>query len=235
MAYRPTGLGIDGIPLTVSHEIPYRLHSVSVVVTAEFHNPSILNRDFLVSREIVPDDWEVTEAVTTPPVAIVSYSNGIRWTVEQSNLSVVEDCGPSFQDNYLVYTLVSAYLRKLPHVPYRSLGLNCVVSTERNNPDQWVTRRFLNWRPCREGELKVIQMMPNFTLDATDALCNLSFSVGQITPQQGESRPAVIVNCNVHHAGPYDADGLCAAIAQWPQKQEFVISALDRLLEGQQK
>ncbi len=35
----------------------YWLHTVSVVVTAEFHNPSILNPDFLVSREIIPADW----------------------------------------------------------------------------------------------------------------------------------------------------------------------------------
>ncbi len=215
------------------NEIPYRLHSVSVVVTAEFHNPSILNRDFLISREIVPDDWEVAEAITTPPIAVVKYSNGIQWSVEQSNLAVIEDCGPSFQDNYRVYALVSAYLQKLPHVPYRSLGLNCVVSAKRDNPDKWVTQRFLKQRTRQRRNPKVIRMMPNFTFDVGDALCNLSFSVGQITTQQGEPGPAVIVNSNVHHAGPLDADRLCEAIEQWPQKQEFVISALNRLLEGQ--
>ncbi len=30
---------------------PFSLRSVSVVVTAQFHNPSILNPDFLVSRK----------------------------------------------------------------------------------------------------------------------------------------------------------------------------------------
>ena len=59
----------------------YWLHTVSVVVTAEFHNPSILNPDFLVSREIIPADWVVTEAVTTPPVSVVRYNNGIQWVV----------------------------------------------------------------------------------------------------------------------------------------------------------
>ena len=214
------------------NEIPYRLHSVSVVVTAEFHNPSILNRDFLVSREIVPNDWEVTEAITTPPIAVVKYSNGIQWSVEQSNLTVVEDCGSSFKDKYRVYALVSAYLQKLPHVPYRSLGLNCVVSTARNNPDQWVTRQFLKQQTWQKRNPKVIRMMPNFTFDAGDALCNLSFNFGQVTPQQGEPGPAVIVNSNVHHPGPLDANGLCAAIDLWPEKQDFVISTLNRLLEG---
>ena len=33
------------------------LHSMSVVVTAEHHNPSILNKDFLINSGIVPQDW----------------------------------------------------------------------------------------------------------------------------------------------------------------------------------
>ena len=84
-------------------DTPYRVHSVSVVVTAEFHNPSILNRDFLVSNGIVPKDWEVVEAITTPPVSIVRYSNGIQWNVDQSRLTVDENCGAPFQNEYLVH------------------------------------------------------------------------------------------------------------------------------------
>ena len=95
-------------------DLPYWLHSVSVVVTAEFHNPSILNPDFLVSKEIVPEDWEVSETITTPSVSVVSYSQGIQWRVDQSQLNVVENCESSFRDNYHVYELVNAYLTKLP-------------------------------------------------------------------------------------------------------------------------
>ena len=59
-------------------DLPYWLHSVSVVVTAEFHNPSILNPDFLESKEIVPSDWTGTEAITTPQVSFVRYENEIQ-------------------------------------------------------------------------------------------------------------------------------------------------------------
>ena len=212
---------------------PYRLHSVSVVVTAEFHNPSILNPDFLVSREIVPENWEVVEAITTPPVSIVKYGNGIIWTVEPSNLTVVQDCESAFKDDYVVYPLVAAYLEKLPHVPYRNLGLNCVVSTKRNDPEQWLTQRFLNPGPWLTGTPKILRMTPNFTVDAGGAACNLSLNAGQATSQHGEPEPAVIVTSNVHHAGPLDADGLRAAIQLWQERQTFLISALNVLLEGQ--
>ena len=61
----------------MSESPAFSLHSVSVVVTAQFHNPSILNPDFLVSRQIVPEGWAVAETLTTPPVSVVKYENGI--------------------------------------------------------------------------------------------------------------------------------------------------------------
>ena len=213
-------------------DIPYRLHSVSVVVTAEFHNPSILNRDFLVSRGVVPEDWEVAEAITTPPVSIVSYANGIRWTVEQSTLRVDENCNSPFRDTYAVYGLVDAYLEKLPHVPYRSLGLNYVASIRQANPQQWLTERFLRRVPWRERGTRLLYMIPSFTVDAGDAVCNLSMSGSQVTYQDSEPMDSVLVNCNVHHAGPLDADGLRMAIENWPEKQSKVVTALDELLNG---
>ena len=126
---------------TPTDEFVFRLNTVSVVITAEFHNPSILNRDFLASQGIVPPDWEVTASIITPPVSVVRYENGIEWTVDQSRLNVMEKCGSLFRKDYSVHRLVNAYLEKLPHVPYRSLGLNCNVSMAVNNPQHWITER----------------------------------------------------------------------------------------------
>ena len=216
---------------TLLQQTPYRLHSVSVVVTAEFHNPSILNPDFLVSREIVPSGWVVTEAVTTPPVSVVQYDNGIQWMVDQSNLTVTEICESPFKDNYHVYGLVSAYLAKLPHVPYRSLGLNCVASLKQDHPAKWLIERFLKLGTWFEGEPEIIGLEPSFVMDAGDAMCNLSLREGWVQNPNGEDQEsAVIASVNVHHAVPLDADGLNEAIDQWSQRQCFVISALDKLL-----
>ena len=221
---------------TLLQKAPYRLHSVSVVVTAEFHNPSILNPDFLVSREIVPSDWVVTEAVTTPPVSIVQYDNGIRWTVEQSNLTVTEICESTFRDNYRVYELVSAYLCKLPHVPYRSLGLNCVASLKQDHPAEWLIQRFLKLGPWFEDEPEIKGLEPSFVMDAGGVTCNLSLREGRIQgSDDGDQESAVVATVNMHHAGPLDADGLIDAINQWSQRQRFVISALDKLLRKTQE
>ena len=221
--------------MAATKENLYRLHSVSVVVTAKFHNPSVLNRDFLVSKRIVPEDWEVTEGFTTPGLSVLSYNNGIQWTLDQSKLTVTESCDSSFRDEYRVYSLVAAYLEVLPDVPYRSLGLNYSISKKQENPERWLTQRFLKSGNWLRGQPNILRMVPNFTLDADEAVCNISFSAGQVPSPQSEPHNAVIVNGNMHHAGPLDANGLRAAIGRWPSRQAFVITALHKLLRKPQR
>ena len=203
-----------------------RLHNVSVVVTAEFHNPSILNPDFLVSRGIVPADWSVGETLTTPPVSVVKYTNGIAWTVDQSRLAVTENCGPAFRDRYESHALVAAYLRRLPHVPYRGLGLNCQVSVLQDDPRRWLVERFAaEWL---RDDPQVRGLRPALALDAEDAECNITF-----TDATRDESPCVAAECNLHHAGPLEVDELQAAISRWPERQRFIVTTLRRLLEAQ--
>ena len=212
----------------------FRLKTVSVVVTAEFHNPSILNRDFLASQGIVPPDWEVATAIITPPVSVVRYRNGIEWTVDQSRLNVVEQCQSSFRNEYRVHSLVGAYLEKLPHVPYRSLGLNCNVAMSLNDPQHWITERFLKPGAWLQGEPRVLGMTPKFSVDAGDAVCHFAFGSEEVPGADRGTGSAVVVDCNVHHPGPLDVNGLRAAIERWPERQELVLAGLDKLLKQPQ-
>ena len=214
-------------------EPEFRLHSVSVVVTAQFHNPSILNRDFLVAQAVVPESWEVAEAVTTPAVSFVNYRNGIQLTLDERKLSLVEACKSSFQEEYRVYKIVNDYLTRLPHVPYRSLGLNYRVSMRQENPQDWLIQRFMKPGDWSRGEPIVRSMAPRFAIKAgDDAECFFTFTHGQVRIGQNENGTAVLADCNVHHAGPLDASGQQAAIARWPERQRFVIKALNIFLRS---
>ena len=205
-----------------------RLHSVSVVVQAEYHNPSILNPDFLRLHKIVSADWAVAETLTTPPISVVKYTNGVAWTVDQSRLTVTEACGPAFANHYKSHTLVAAYLKQLPHVPYRGLGLNCQVSTLQHDPQRWLVERFaVDWL---RADPRVRGMKPVFALDAEDAVCNITFTEGA-----RDDGPCVVVDCNLHHPGPLDVGGLNTAIARWAERQEFIVSTLDTLLKSQHR
>lgn len=204
-------------------ELYLQLESVSVVVTAEFHNPSVLNPDFLVSREIVPADWNVSETLTTPPVSVVKYDNGVEWAVDQSRLNVSERAGPAFNGPFHVHQLAASYLTKLPHVPYRDLGLNCRVSMNEFDPRSWLLKRFAP--PWLQVEPIVRGLSPKLVLDAPDAVfhCSLVDAV-----QRGDSH--VVADCNLHHQGLQDVESMCAAIGRWPNRQSWIIEVLDRLM-----
>ena len=207
------------------------LHSVSVVVTANYHNPSVLNPGFLEQNKIVPHEWEVDEAVTTPPLSIVGYQEGILWNLDQTTLTVTENCSPD-QDEFLVHAQVSEYVKTLPHVPYQGLGLNCVLSLAKNDSVKWLTQRFLKSGPWRRDKYSAIGMVPKFVFPVGNAICNLTLNPGLVHPEENVNQEAVIASSNLHHDGPLDADTLRETIAEWPEKYGNVISALRVLLTG---
>ena len=221
------------VSYVMSEESVFWLNSISVVVTARFHNPSILNRDFLVSQEIVPASWTVAEAISTPVVSFVRFRNGIQLSVDEGRLNVVEECKSCFKDKYLVHTVVNDYLKKLPYVPYRSLGLNCSVAMRQEDPE-WLMRRFLKQGAWFRGKPMVRSMVPKFATKAGDAECFFTFSHGQALIGQNETGNAVLADCNVHHAGPLDAGSQQEAIGRWAERQKFVIEALDLFLRSPQ-
>lgn len=208
------------------------LHAVSVVITAESHNPSILNHNFLVSQGIVPSDWTPIQAITTPPVSVVHYDNGIQWVVDQQRLSVTEECESPFRENYRVHSLANKYVDKLSHVPYRSLGLNCIVSIIREQPRKWLTQRFL--RPGTwTDDPPELELMPRFTVELDGRVLRLAFDVGKLPRGNGTSQEnAVMIDCNLHHEGPLNSDDLRTAMGRWADGQRLIVSLLDKLLTG---
>lgn len=213
-------------------ESPFRLHSVSVVVTAQSHNPSILTKEFLVESGIVPKDWTATEVVNTPVLSLVRFESGVQWALDSSRLSVTENCESSFQDSYQIHGSVIEYLKKVEYVPYRSLGLNCIVAMESNEPRTWLRRRFLRDGPWDTHDLRMVSMIPRFAFDSGGATLNFAF--GDQAVWQGQVQNAVSVDCNLHHEGPLNAAELRDAIARWNSHQDLIVDTLNMLSMGQQ-
>lgn len=178
----------------------------------------------------MPSDWEVAESVITPPVSVVRYENGIEWTVDQSRLEVAEKCAGEFRDQYVVHQLADGYLERLPHVPYRSLGLNCKVSMAINDSRRWITDRFLKQGKWLDGEPRILSMMPKFAVDASDAVCHIALNDATVEGLGGGHESAVAIDCNVHHPGPLDVAGLRDAITRWPVRQNLIVGSIEKLL-----
>ena len=219
----------------MSEKLDLWLHSVSVVILANAHNPSILSPSFLESNGIVPKDWKVVETATTPAMSFIRYDNGVQWTVDQQRLTIIDKCNISFYEKYdgRIHQLAKSYVEKLPHVSYLDLGLNCVVSTVRKNPQQWVTDQFLKTNSYGAK----LTMTPKFSIELDGHVLNLEIVSGSTSHNNNSNNDnppsnSVIAHCNFHYDKLSDSALLCEKISGWNGTQKNISGVLCKILEG---
>lgn len=217
----------------MSDKSALRLHSVSITVTAQFHNPSILNPDFLKIQKVVPARWKHTETLTSPGYSTITFDNGVKWVVEPEKMTISQPMKGEFRTKTLIHQIAEKYIDRLPHVPYTAVGLNCQVSILKSNASEWLKQRFLKPGKWLKGAPHILNASVKFRLQAKPGVCNLTFSSGVVTEKGQETEPSIVIECNFHHQGPYSPKQLKSIIASWPNQERFLLSALKKLLTGQ--
>lgn len=190
----------------------------SVVVVGGDHNPTILNPDFLAIREIVPKEWEwevADPAITTPPFAIVRYTNGTSITVERNKLQVADSSVGNDPMDSKVPEIARRYVNTLPHVRYTAVGINFHSIVEVPDPETFLKGRFLKlgpWdgpaHPLAAVGLRLVYPISGgrivFSLDAGEA--------EHTDEDRREKRPVIIADANFHReCATYPADKEVAA------------------------
>ena len=211
----------------------FQLRTFSVVVVAKNHNPSLLNPDFLLIRHIVPDGYELAEPpITTPPVAIVKYKQGISITVEMEKLQVIETTAGEFPESPLATDIASKYVHTLPHVRYTGVGINWSGFLRKKDPDLWICNRFLSKGPWRDDPHKLVSSVVRLTYDLGNIRCNLSLASGQIFEEETQI-PVVTVDVNYHHditAYPGD-DDVVGVINCWKDRLHHFLLLIRDVLD----
>src|SRR5690348_7266953 len=106
-------------------QVRLELVEASVVVLAQDHNPSILHPSFLASQGIVPEEWQCAEPpICTPAFSVTSYANGVVFTVESHRFQVQDKNPQGNGSTSPAPELAARYIRKLPYVRYRAVGIN---------------------------------------------------------------------------------------------------------------
>ena len=140
------------------------------MVTADDHNPTILNPCFLEREGIVRSEWGWNLAdtnFTTPPVAMVSYDSRVNITLEIKKLQVTDSNCTSPSESK-AGEIVNSYLRVLRHIPYKAIGINFQYIIDYTNPDAFMKRHFLrkgkwdtNCHPLRRLGLRFVYPLDN--------------------------------------------------------------------------
>jgi len=205
--------------------------NASLVVLAGFHNPSILNPDFLKSQDIVPSDWKINESITSMTLSQVRFKNNITITLEPSRLRVSTDTLSNFHEEFPIYDIGARYIEELPHVNYTSIGINWKVAVPKSKPDSWIAKKFLNtgaWRdqkPRIAGVVITLQMYDR-NIRTAFKIAGAKFAFPGRVPFMG-----IEVDTNAHHEGPFDGvTEITKLINNWPRRRQFVLDQTKRLM-----
>lgn len=104
----------------------FTLNNFSIVVLAQANNPSILNPDFLRNQKIVDSSFTPKNVICTPPVAQVSYQEGITIMAEFEKLQFIDTVSERIPFESPIPEIAVNYIKTLPHVRYTAAGLNFI-------------------------------------------------------------------------------------------------------------
>ena len=202
----------------------FGLRSASVVITAENHNPSTLNPDFVTVNGIIPEEWKSINTITTPGLSLLEYDNHVKLILDPNALTIVCECNEPFQKRhkYPAHDIAVKYVKILPHTPYKNLGLNCIISIPRDEPQEWITKQFL--KPALYDTRT--QLVPKFIIKNKKNTLTLEFSYDQ---QYGKN--SITVKCNIHYNGPHKSTSLYEKINEWPYEQKNIENEIIKLVQ----
>lgn len=193
---------LDWIDDYARPDMKAQLIQFSTVVVGKTHNPSILNPDFLAANEIVPNawGWEVAETLTTPPLAVVRYTNGIAVTVEFGKLQVTNVNVGEDQTMSKAAEIATSYVRTLPHVRYTAAGINFQSIVAIDSPETFLKERFVTSGPwnSEERRLSAAGLRLVYAL-GDEGRVTLSLDAGEAQSSDDKAKTrVVIVNGNFH-------------------------------------
>lgn len=179
-----------------------KLDNVAIVVISDSNNPRLLNPDFLERNSIVPKDWKVKDVLVTPPFAHVLYENGVQIILEENKLHIVSQQPDLVSWDHELPSVATSFLDMLPHVPYRSVGLNFVFLSDQPRgmeAEKTLIDKFLkqdSWLDFGQG---ITGATLEFQYRATKPQMNVKIGVLERRDSSGASLEGFIFTVNFHH------------------------------------
>ena len=210
----------------------WRLVQFSEVVVGDAHNPTILNPDFLASQRIVPKSWgwEVAETLTTPPLAIVCYTNGVNITVEQNKIQITDPNVEDGPDKSKISDIAAAYIEILPHVRYTAVGNNFKCLIPQANPGEFLKSRFLKtgaWSDA-PSQLGAIGLKLSYPLVPAGQLVLTVDAAEAKLPDKADHQEVIVCNanfsreCGEHPASEIAVDHLRKSVDDWTSYRKAI-------------
>jgi len=188
------------------------LQNVAIVVLSDGNNPRLLNQDFLERNGIVSKDLKVENVLVTPPFSQVAYANGLQILVEENKLQFVSSLPDLFDWKAELPKISTTYLRVLPHVSYRAVGLNLNYKCEDllgAEAESRLIKEMLREGPWLTSKGGVTGTTIELRYRSSQPHMNVKIGLSEEPPKgKGDKKARVLVlNVNFHHGFLPDRSG----------------------------
>ena len=130
----------------------FKLLELSIIVRAgesEEHDYTNVHHGFLVSRGVIPNDWEREDFVITPSFARVEYKNGVSLVVTGDTLHISQRKELEFGDKGKPPGLAVSYLAAVSPIPFDGIRIHWAIEAPCDDPSGWIQKRFIRNGSCQ--------------------------------------------------------------------------------------
>ena len=183
-------------------QMKFEYLEAQIVVTAEAHNPTVLNPDFLSFNGIVRIEWgwkTKEPIITTPAFSQVTYENDVWIAVDPQRMRVVQQVFDGNPANSRIADITEAYSSVLRHVKYTAVGVNFRIYLPMSDPDEYIKETFVKkgpWytaaRTPMTAALKLVYSLPS------DGRLLIDLNSGTVNRSGGKTEKALIIGSNFH-------------------------------------
>ncbi len=179
----------------------FNLDNFSIVILAQAHNPTILNPDFLKNNGIIDASFTTNNVICTPPVAQVSYVEGISVIAEFEKLQFIDIELKRIPFESPISEIAAKYINVLPHVRYKAAGLNFIGHYLCK--DKEFALSFLHHKFLKDGSWNTYgDEMPSISLKFAYSLknikCTISMKTAELLKPNEPSLPIIGISANYH-------------------------------------
>lgn len=214
----------------------FNLDNFSIVVLAQAHNPSILNPDFLKNNGIIDLSFKPNNVICTPPVAQVSYVEGISIMAEFEKLQFIDTLKTRIPFESPIPEIAIKYIKTLPYVRYTAVGLNFMghyLCKDNELALSFLPNKFLkddSWHTFGDSLPKVGL---KFTYSLKNLKCTVNMDTTELIRPKEPPLPIIGINTN-YHFDSTNIEEITSFISNWKtQYNHFSKIILDTFLEGE--
>lgn len=213
----------------------FTLDNFSIVVLAQAHNPSILNPDFLKNQKIVDPSYTPSNVICTPPVAQVSYQEGITIMAEFEKLQFIDAVTKRIPFESPIPGITLNYIKALPHVRYTAVGINFVghyLCKDKATAAALLPAKFLKEGKWESFGDTVPSVGIKFAYLIGNVRCTINFDTTDTIRPNEAPVPVIVITSN-YHVDSTNIEEISAVITNWKtQYNHFSDIVLDALPEG---